>query len=87
MPFREDKDYLDLDTCVALADDIIEAANTIKDKSDDPMVVLKALHNESAALVIKGVVSRLKGRFIQLKKMERKRPTAANSGSGSKIVE
>lgn len=70
-PGSEDKDQLWLDRIIALALDVIERADAIKDVSDDPDVLLLALEIEGRGLLIQGSAKFYRRRIKELKKMAR----------------
>lgn len=47
-----DQDWLFLDKIISLSDDVVKLANAIKEDSDDPLVLQRAMHLESNALLI-----------------------------------
>jgi len=71
MAFSEDKDWDFLDRAIALASDIINQANDIKDLSDDPDVLLEALKIEAEALVIQKSARDYRSRLRSLKQLEK----------------
>jgi hypothetical protein len=64
-----DVDWLFLDTVIALAADMSERANTIKQASDDPAVLKEALYIESNALVIWKQARDYRSRLTTLKQL------------------
>lgn len=63
-----DQDWEFLDRVIALALDIIDLANEIKETSDDPDILHLALRQESAALIIQKVGRDYRPRMRDLKK-------------------
>lgn len=64
-----DRDWVFLDTVIAMADDIIEEANVIKETSDNPDVLYEALKQEAAGLMIKKLAREYRPRLVYLKKV------------------
>jgi hypothetical protein len=82
-PGSEDKDQLFLDRLIALALDVIERANEIKEISDEPEIVLLALEIEGRGLIMQGITKRYRGRIKELKKLARCLQTAGQkAGKG-----
>lgn len=75
-----DSDWEFLDRVIALAMDVIDRANQIKDRSDDPDVVYWALLQESAGLVVRRTAADYRQRLRQLKEMEKARVGRASPG-------
>jgi len=67
----EDKDWAYLDRVIALAMSVNDLMNEVKDMSDDPDVLYKALQAESAALIIQKTSIEYRGRLRELKDAER----------------
>ena len=72
-----DRDWATLDQIIALALDVIEQANAIKEHSDDPTVLYLALQSESAGLVIKKLAAEYKPRLRDLKGLEMEKARGA----------
>lgn len=83
MAYKEDQDWLFLDTIIALANDIINAVNGtrqrpgIKETSDNPAVLYQALQAEAAALVLKHAAREYRSRLRELKA---ERPANGDAG-------
>ena len=80
MAFSEDKDWDFLDRAIALAGDIINQANAIKDLSDDPDVLLEALRIEAEALIIQKSTRDYRSRLRSLKQLEKGERPALRPG-------
>jgi len=65
----EDVDQLFIDILIALAEDIVEAADRTKESSDDPPVLYDALKQQAAALLIQQQARQYRPRLVALKKL------------------
>ena len=72
-PRGDDQDYLHLDNLIALADDIRVLVEEIKDTSDNPDVLLRALRIEAAALIIQRRSIDYRPRLKSLKKQAKRK--------------
>ncbi len=70
MAFTNDVDWEFLDRVIALADDINNRSNAIKEISDDPDILLEALKMEASALIIEKLARDYRPRLRGLKKIE-----------------
>lgn len=68
-PIDIDQEYLD--RVIALADDMNQLANLIKQTSDDPDVLYLALKIEGAALIIEHSSRQYRPRLMALKAIEK----------------
>lgn len=65
----DDIDQLFIDILIALAEDIVEAAERTKYESDDPPVLYDALKQQAAALLIQQQARQYRPRLVALKKL------------------
>lgn len=66
-----DTDQEHSDRIIALADDIAQLLNQIKDLCDDPAILYLALKAEGAALIIEHTTRQYRPRLMQLKQIEK----------------
>ncbi len=70
-PGSDDPDQLFLDNLIALGSDIVTAANSAKDRTDNPDVLYQILKMESAALIIQARARAYRDRLMFLKRLAR----------------